>query len=177
MWGEQDLSQEGWRLSQTSVLESSINVVADKGHGLHRAQLQQCCECSFLLSLILWCTGGTKLKHRRTCQVTRVKFIFGGISGKYECGWSTCSTSTCSHFWHYIAGFALSSLQKYCHPFIWTQLFPPLAPSVMTFLFKPEQKSHSTFSIVGWKLISSRGMSCHPLSFPSAKALKLWAFK
>lgn len=71
----------------------------------------------------------------------------------------------CSHF---IASFALSSLQKSCHHFIWTQLFLPLAPRVMTFLFQPEQRSHSTFSIVGWKLISSRGMSCHPLSFPSA---------
>lgn len=37
----------------------------------------------------------------------------------------------------------------------------------MTFLFQPEQKSHSTFSIAGWKLISSRGMSCRPLSFLS----------
>lgn len=63
---------------------------------------------------------------------------------------------------------ALSSLQKCCHYFIWTQLFPPLAPSVMTFLLQPEQRSHSPFSIVGWKLISSRGMSCHPLSLPSA---------
>lgn len=79
-----------------------------------------------------------------------------------------CSTSPHSDFWHYIACLALSSLQKPCRHFIWTQLFSPLAPSVMTFLFQPEQRRHSPFSIVGWKLISSRGMSCHPLSFPSA---------
>lgn len=79
----------------------------------------------------------------------------------------------CSHF---IASFALSSLQKSCHHFIWTQLFPPLAPRVMTFLFQPEQRSHSTFSIVGWKLISSRGMSCHPLGFPSVCVFSLWFY-
>lgn len=68
-----------------------------------------------------------------------------------------------SHFWLSIACTVLSSLQKTCHHFIWTQLFHPLAPSVMTFLFQSKQKSHSTFSTVGWKLSSSRGMSCHQL--------------
>lgn len=56
-----------------------------------------------------------------------------------------CSTSPHSDFWHYIACLALSSLQKPCRHFIWTQLFSPLAPSVMTFLFQPEQRRHSPF--------------------------------
>lgn len=44
--------------------------------------------------------------------------------------------------------------------------FPPLAPSVMTFLFQPADKSHSPISpLQAEKLISSSGALCHsPIS-------------
>lgn len=121
-------------------------------------------NCSSVLPSAVYCACGNKSYW----ILNSIVVISGNINAAFQMHTNTIAvntlTSTTGPF------FALSSLQKPCHYFIWTQLFSPLAPSVMTFLFQPEQKSHSPFSIVGWKLISSRGMSCHPLNFPSARS-------
>lgn len=94
--------------------------------------------------------------HAQHCENHLLEQFLENINAAHQ-----CSTSTCFDSWHYIACLALFSLQKPCHHFIWTQLFSPLAPSVMTFLFQPEQRSHSPFSNCSWAENSSHQEGCH----------------
>lgn len=149
----------GWARHLCWMGISSISVVAapsghkvDKGHGLHRAQLQQCCECS------------------RTVNESFDAFVGHNLGAGGTFWWQHCGNHLLEEIVEILM--FIRSTQMQHESMLWllalyrllSSLFPaetlsslyqdsavsppPLAPSVMTFLFQPEQKSHTPFSIV-----------------------------
>ena len=93
----------------------------------------------------------TRFGYRKICVLNCAnEGINENVNASHEC---KCDISAPS-----------DNTASFSSPSVWTQLFPPLTPSVMSFLSSIRV---TPYFIAGWKLISQRRMTCHPLSFSS----------